>query len=128
MPFSEVILRRYDKVLPLTTRKPTARLHADATGASTPALRPVTVKLEASVKARLQRLAQARQRTPHWLMHQAIVQFVGREEKREEFHRDALAAWEEFRLTGAHVSAHEADAWMTQLEEGLRAEPPAPHP
>jgi len=52
---------------------------------STSTLSAVTVKIEPAIKQRVQRLAKARHRTPHWVMHEAIVQFVEREEKREAF-------------------------------------------
>jgi predicted transcriptional regulator len=54
---------------------------------------------------RVKRLADARQRTSHWLM-------------REAFRQDTLKAWEDFRENGLHVTADEVDAWMAQLEQG----------
>jgi predicted transcriptional regulator len=56
-----------------------------------------------------------------------ITQFVEREEKRETFRQDSLNAWEEYRLTGQHVTAEEADAWLAKLEQGHDVEPPACH-
>ena len=38
------------------------------------AVRPVAIKIDEDIKARVKRLAQARQRTPHWLMREAITQ------------------------------------------------------
>ena len=52
---------------------------------TTAAIRPVAIKIGADIKERVQRLAEARHRTPHWLMREAICQFVEREEKREAF-------------------------------------------
>jgi len=89
------------------------------------AVRPVAIKINEDIKARVKRLAEARQRTPHWLMREAITQFVEREEQREAFRQDTLKAWEDHRLTGQHVSASEADAWLAKLEQGNDAEPPA---
>ena len=94
---------------------------------NTPALSPVTVKSEPAIKLRVQRLAEARHRTAHWVMHEAIVQFVDREEKREAFRQDAIKAWDEYRLTGLHVTMAEADAWMAKLEAGQDVEPPECH-
>ena len=92
--------------------------------ASTPT---TSVKLEASVKARLKRLAQARRRSSHWLMREAIEQYLEREERREQLRREAAAAWEEHQATGQHVTGAEADAWLAQLEAGKRTPPPRPH-
>ncbi|BDT70142.1 hypothetical protein os1_43350 [Comamonadaceae bacterium OS-1] len=90
-------------------------------------IRPVAIKIDDDTKARVQRLAQARHRSAHWLMREAITQYVEREEKREAFRQDTLKAWDDFRATGLHVTADEADAWLAQLELGNDAEPPACH-
>ncbi len=86
--------------------------------------RPVAIKIDDDTKARVKRLADARQRSPHWLMREAITQYVDREEKREAFRQDTVQAWEAFRATGQHVSADEADAWLSQLEQGKAVDPP----
>lgn len=91
------------------------------------AIRPVAIKIDEDTKARVKRLADARQRTPHWLMREAITQYVDREEKREAFRQDALKAWNAYRSTGLHVTAEEADAWMDQLEQGNDIDPPEWH-
>jgi predicted transcriptional regulator len=79
------------------------------------------------IKSRLQELAQARRRSSHWLMREAIEQYVEREERRERVRQDALTAWAEYQATGLHVTAEEADAWLAQLEVGENGEPPATH-
>ena len=94
---------------------------------TTSLLSPVTVKIEAAIKQRVQRLAQARNRTAHWVMHEAIIQFVDREEKREGVRQDAIAAWEAYQLTGLHVTMAEADSWLAKLENGEDAAPPQSH-
>jgi len=94
---------------------------------TTAAVRPVAIKIDEDMKARVKRLADVRQRTSHWLMREAIAQYVDREEKREAFRQDTLKAWEAYRTTGLHVTADEADAWLAQLEEGNDIEPPACH-
>lgn len=94
---------------------------------TTAAARPVAIKIDDDTKARIKRLAEARQRTAHWVMREAITQYVEREEKREAFRQDTLKAWEEYRATGQHVTATEADAWLAELERGNDIEPPACH-
>jgi predicted transcriptional regulator len=87
-------------------------------------VRPVAIKIDADIKVRMKRLADARHRTPHWLMREAITQYVEREEKREAFRQAGLAAWAEYQATGQHVTADEADSWLAKLESGQDAEPP----
>lgn len=94
---------------------------------TTPTIRPVAIKIDEDIKARLKRLAEARQRTSHWLMREAITQYVDREEKREVFRQESLKAWENFRENGLHLTVDEADAWMAQLERGNDIEPPECH-
>jgi len=86
-----------------------------------------SVKLDNDTKSRLQRLATARQRKPHWLMREAIAQYVEREEKRQTFYDDGRKAWDEYQATGLHVTGAEADAWLTELEAGNDVEPTACH-
>jgi predicted transcriptional regulator len=49
------------------------------------ATRPVAIKIDQVTRDRVKRLAEARHRTSHWLMREAISQYVEREEKREAF-------------------------------------------
>jgi predicted transcriptional regulator len=94
---------------------------------SAPAVRPVAIKIDPEIKERVKRLADARQRTPHWLMREAIQQYVEREEKREAMRQDGIRAWNEYQTTGLHVTREEADAWLARLEAGEDAEPPECH-
>lgn len=89
--------------------------------------RPVAVKLDQGTRDRMKRLADAKHRTPHWLMREAIEQYVDREEKREAFRQDGLRAWANYQATGLHATHAEADAWLEQLEAGNDVEPPKCH-
>jgi predicted transcriptional regulator len=86
--------------------------------------KPVAVKLDDESRARIKKLADTRQRTPHWLMREAIKQYIDREEKRELFKQDAIVAWDAYQTTGRHVTFEAADAWLGKLEAGLDVEPP----
>ena len=86
-----------------------------------------SLKLDIEMKERLQRLASARRRSPHWVMCEAIEQYVEREEKREQLRQDALAAWTHYQTTGLHVTAEDADAWLAKLEAGKNSAPPKCH-
>jgi predicted transcriptional regulator len=87
----------------------------------------VAVKLDQSTRERIKRLAIARHRAPHWVMHEAIQQYVDREEKRESFKQDAVRAWDHFQATGLHLTMEEADVWLEKLESGIDEEPPLCH-
>ncbi len=86
--------------------------------------RPVSVKLDQETRVRMEHLAKARRRTTHWMMREAIQQYVDREEKRETFRKETLEAWEEFQVTGLHATADEVDTWLASW--GTDNEMPAP--
>jgi predicted transcriptional regulator len=88
------------------------------------ATKTVSVKLDPDTRARIESLAEARHRSAHWVMREAINQYVEREEKRETFRQDTLKAWEEYRETGLHATAEEVEAWLAGW--GSENERPAP--
>ena len=88
---------------------------------------PTAIKLDPDIKAGIKRPADSRSRASHWLMREALVQYVDREEKREVIRQDAIKAWEDYQSTGLHVTAKEADDWLAQLEAGHDTPPPMPH-
>ena len=91
------------------------------------AVRPIAVKLDQDTRDRLKRLADAKDRSTHWMLREAVTQFVEREEKREAFREAGLKAWEEFQATSKHVTHDEADAWLAKLEAGEAAAVPECH-
>jgi len=93
----------------------------------TAATQALAVKLDGDTRERIKRLADARSRSMHWIMREAIKQYVEREEKREAFRQDAILAWDEYQLTGIHVTQEEADSWLADLEAGRDVEPPKCH-
>ena len=88
---------------------------------------PVAVRLDDPLKARMRTLADQRRRPMHWLMREAIEQYVTREELRESFRQEALNAWNHYQTTGLHVTHAEADSWLAELEIGNDVEPPTCH-
>ena len=70
------------------------------------------VKLDENIYERLKALGETRQRSPHWLMKEAIRQFLEREEEAEQIRRDTMARWEQFEATGKTVSHDAVDAWL----------------
>jgi predicted transcriptional regulator len=83
----------------------------------------VSVKLDDNLKGRVQQLAKARQRSPHWVMHEAIRQYVEREEAREAFRQEAQTSWAAYQETGRHVTGAEARAWLNRWGSDSDAEP-----
>ena len=92
-----------------------------------PGVQTMKLELDTALSDRLQRLADARNQSADELARKAIEQFVECEENQDQFTRDALEAWEDYQATGLHVTAEEANAWLTKLAAGEDAEPPTPH-
>lgn len=81
-----------------------------------------SIKIDDDLKARIQALADTKDRTAHWVMREAIKEYVVREEARESFVREAQAAWQSYQETGQHITGEEAskwlDTWGTEHESG----------
>jgi len=86
-----------------------------------------SVKLDAELKHRLDQLAGARQRSPHWMMREAIRQYVEREEARESFKQEALDSWRAYRETGQHLTLDETAAWLNSWGSEEENEAPETH-
>ena len=91
------------------------------------ATRPVAIKLDQDMRDRLKLLAAAKGRSPHWMLCQAVSQFVEREECREVFRVAGLQAWHQYQGTGLHVTHDDADAWLACFQAGEEAAVPQGH-
>jgi predicted transcriptional regulator len=76
------------------------------------------VKIEKSTRARLARLGKTRDRSPHWLVKQAIEDYLRREEAVETMAQEDLERWERFRETGESHSLEEATTLLANLRAG----------
>ncbi|MCV0397909.1 MAG: CopG family ribbon-helix-helix protein [Rhizobiaceae bacterium] len=83
-----------------------------------------SVKLDDELKDRVRALAETRRRSAHWIMREAIAEYVAREEKRESFRQDTLQAWNDYQATGLHATAEEVEEWLAGW--GGDEERPAP--
>lgn len=71
-----------------------------------------SIKIDDELRARVQRLAERRQQSTHWVMREAIAQYVSREEARDSFKQEALASWKTYKETGRHLTGEEVRAWL----------------
>ena len=86
-----------------------------------------SVRITPTLHARVASLAEARQRTPHALMVQAIESFVSHEEKREALRQEAKAAHEHYVQTGLHLTNAEVAEWMDKIVRGEKTPMPKCH-
>lgn len=90
-------------------------------------IRPIGVKLDQDMRDRLKRLGETRDRSTHWMLREAVAQYLAREEKREALRQAGIRAWQDYEATGLHATQAEVDAWLAELESGNPAETPPCH-
>ena len=87
----------------------------------------VTVKLDASDRDRIASLATMKKRTAHYLMKEAILEYVQREEARQNFIKVADASFEHYKETGSHITPDEFSQWVDEFQQNPDAPFPACH-
>ena len=70
------------------------------------------IKLDEDTRARLKALGAARKRSAHWLMREAIREYLDKEEQIERRNAEADEAWDEYQRTGQFVSNEAMTAWF----------------
>ena len=87
----------------------------------------VTVKLAPSDRDRIASLAIMKKRTPHYLMKEAILEYVQREEARQNFIKVANTSFEHYKETGLHITLDEFSAWVDDVQKKPDTPIPACH-
>lgn len=77
----------------------------------------VTVKLDPSDRDRIASLAILKKRTAHYLMKEAILEYVQREEARQNFIKAADTSFEHYKETGLHITLDEFSAWVDDVQK-----------
>lgn len=86
-----------------------------------------SLKIDDALKSRVQHLAAQRRRSAHWIMLEAIEQYVEREEARERFAQEALASWSAYKETGRHLTGEEVRTWLNTWGADDETAPPECH-
>lgn len=86
-----------------------------------------SIKLDDALKGRVQQLADARRRSSHWIMREAIAQYVEREEKHEVLRQDTQKAWTAFQSSGLHATAEEVEQWLSSWGADNEVQAPVCH-
>ena len=87
----------------------------------------VTIKLDEVDRDRIACLATAKKRTSHYLMKEAILDYVKKEEARQNFVAAAEASFEHYKETGLHISLDEFSIWVDQVQLNPDLPVPACH-
>jgi predicted transcriptional regulator len=76
------------------------------------------IKLDDETQKRLKRLAEKRNRSPHWLMRSAIEDYLKREEQYEREKEEDMERWENYVLTGKAIGQEKVETWLKDLSQG----------
>ena len=87
----------------------------------------VTIKLDDADRDRIASLATAKKRTPHYLMKEAILEYVKKEEARQNFIAAAENSFEHYKETGLHITLDEFSQWVDKVQEAPEVPVPACH-
>ena len=75
----------------------------------------VGVKLDDETRARLKTLGQAKQRSTHWMVKEAVARYLEVEEHYERERAEDLARWERYVETGHALPHDTVTAWLDEL-------------
>lgn len=95
--------------------------------AKQPSFGTVTVKLDPVDRNRIAALATIKKRTPHYLMKEAILAYVQKEEARQNFIKAAETSFEHYKETGLHITLEELSTWVDDVQQNPDTPVPACH-
>ena len=88
---------------------------------------PVTISLDDVDQDRIASLASAKKRTPHYLMKEAILEYLQKEEARQNFIAAAESSFVHYKDTGLHITLDEFDSWVDQVQQNPNTPMPECH-
>lgn len=86
-----------------------------------------SVTMPPAPRERMRNLAEPRKASAHAILFQARESLGCREERREAWRREGIAAWEEYQMTGLHLTNAEVVGWMDSIIQGEEAPMPKCH-
>jgi len=86
-----------------------------------------SIELDSDTQTRIQRLAEAQQRSANGILREAVEQYVAREEEAQKMRREVMASLEHYETTGLHLTGDEVDAWLARIEAGEDVDLPECH-
>ena len=88
---------------------------------------PLSIKLGAEQKDSLAKIAKKKERSVHFLLCQAVKEFIDKENAIVDFYETAKNAGEHYRKTGLHTTHEEMTAWANSLGSNNELTPPICH-
>jgi predicted transcriptional regulator len=85
------------------------------------------IRLTPAEQRQIDSLAAAKQRKPHWIMKEALRQYLERESAAEQLRQETLKSWDEYVQTGLHVNEEQVNTWLDSWGSENETEPPSCH-
>jgi predicted transcriptional regulator len=78
----------------------------------------IAVRLDEDFQARLKKIAQIDNRSPHYVMKKAIESYVSDRETQIKEDQISIERWDEYLRTGVSIPAEEVWDWIDSLANG----------
>jgi predicted transcriptional regulator len=85
---------------------------------------PMSLRVDPAIKERLQAIALRQKRSAHALAQEAVSVFVEKQEAKDKLNKEAMDAYNDYRISGLHITHEELDTWLDSW--GTENEQPAP--
>ncbi len=72
-----------------------------------------SIKIDTETQQHIQNIADRKHRSPHWIMLEAIRDYIKRDEVKEQFSQEALASWKSYKQTGQYLTVQEVQNWLS---------------
>ncbi|MFN8770424.1 MAG: CopG family ribbon-helix-helix protein [Neisseriaceae bacterium] len=86
-----------------------------------------SIRIDEALNTKISALAEAKHRTKHWIIIEAIKEYIAKEESRTRFVQEAIKAWEDYQKTGLHLTGHELISWLRKQGTEDETEMPECH-
>jgi len=86
-----------------------------------------SVDLKTDIYQRVKFLAEKRKRTSHWILREAIINYLEQEEFIEQIKNEAIEAWKHYQDTSLHVTGEEVLNWIASWGKENELEAPRCH-
>lgn len=84
----------------------------------------IGVKIDEETRRRLKALAEAKNRTAHWIVKEAISEYLTHEELTERERLEDQECWDRYVLTGEAIDHDRVREWLEALADGRDEECP----
>jgi len=72
----------------------------------------IAIKLKDGIQERVKQLAKKRDRSTHWILCEAVNNYLEQEEFIEELKQEAIKSWQHYQETGLHITGDECLQWL----------------